>query len=75
MNRGESYSITKYVIRHEWQKGSAIWMETVYSTKSEAAAVDMLSLFTDRFPEEHFELLRIEHHESCLDARNADDYE
>lgn len=74
MNRGESNSITKYVIRHEWQQGNAIWMETVYSTKSEAAAVDMFDHFTDRFPEEHFELLQIEHIEICLDARNADDY-
>lgn len=74
MNRGESYSITKYVIRHEWQKGNAIWMETVYSTRTEAAAVDMFDHFTDRFPEEHFELIRIQHHESCIDACNADDF-
>lgn len=75
MNRGDRYSITKFVIRHEWQKGNAVWMETIYTTKSEAKAVRMYCCFTDRDPEDHFELIRIEHHESCLDARNADDYE
>lgn len=74
MNRGESNSITKYVIRHEWQRGNVIWMETIYSAKSEAEAIDMFECFTNRCPEDHFELLQIEHIEICIDARNSDDY-
>ena len=70
---GTSCHNNKYVIRQEWQSGYQIWMETVLSSKCEAKAVAMYKHFIKRWPDEHFELIHIEHKETCIQAHNTDD--
>lgn len=70
---GTSCQTVKFAIRQKWQAGYKVWMETIFCSQSECEAVSMYEYFTKKWPTEHFELTRIEHKESCLQAQSGDD--